>query len=357
MELVHEVEHVGGPAVLAIVLAVLGAPALIATASAILARRLGVDARRMLEAERDAAGALRAGLVTIAGDVAEVAEPPARVRIVEEARRGRRGTSWREVSRTVDVRAFELTHTSGESVWIEPGATPIVIADLDLAPEAASATRRTRQAPIRPHARIFATGFLSHRRRAAAAGEDGSYRDNPTSAVWVLADGPGQAVRLASRSLASLYLERRQLYVVSFVVAALVLGMLAVATHRYLELVLRGGIVEGRVENVVDDGFVRVSVPDRDFEISCRIDRADARALVVGDTVAVVALPDRPVAQIGREPSLGRALVTFVAVTTGIGALLFLGLTVRQRRWWERRTLVTRFDGVGGRADRGHDPA
>lgn len=114
---------------------------------------------------------LRHGTKVVAGEVAlEDGQPsPVRVEIVQEGtdRHGKHGWShtWTEVSRRVHAVPFAITTASGARVRIEPGASPIVIDELDdFVPR--SRTSRVMRAVLDRGEHVFVVGQLQ-------AGTDG----------------------------------------------------------------------------------------------------------------------------------------------------------------------------------------
>jgi hypothetical protein len=173
------------------------------TLHTLLALRLALRRAAATVAAEEAADriALATGRAVLRGDVvATPGSPVAAIRVKQQGTTfkvsGKVHHRWKEVSRKIVVRPFQLRLVAGQVVAVEPGSDVYLVDPPNRVEEHAGAPVRERLATIEPGQRIYAVGELT----ADRSGDDG--------AVFTLRAGAGSPLmlsvgRLEGRELAA----------------------------------------------------------------------------------------------------------------------------------------------------------
>jgi hypothetical protein len=259
--------------------------------------------------------------------------------------------TWKEISRKLKQRPFELECENGEHVRVEPGARVELVDRLDVT-EAIIPGLRRRTARITPGEPIWVRGDLYDNGKAS----EGPYREAAPSHRWVLRPHARDAMYISSepvdaeeRAAGKLDLKFALVYVLLLVGARLLfadyLALRAAGVETQARVVQRNSYwVRGKHGN--DPRYsldVELDVGGRSQKLWEPTNGAAYRQIEEGAMVPVTYLPTRPtVVQLATRSDLstdmgGVFIAYFVIVTIG---LLHIGIRIGRRPWWRQKKVV-----------------
>jgi hypothetical protein len=335
-----------------------------------------VLARASARAEAAALDDLRPGPATIIGVVETDGVADAIVvDIVErgseaEGSDGGWSHTWHEVERRVRARPFWLVRKDGERVRVEPGGAPAIIDDLVLV-ERTSPDRRLRAAHVEAGEAVRASGVLRREPLDDPRRDASGYRGGAVG--WMLRPRGGLPMLVSTRPLVAVY--RRAAFfrlAAAVVAAAALLAVQNVLGSIYYPLLFHGEATVGLVTALEpytyvttdDDGHthrhhaVHVVLEVHGHEVRPPMEHTVAGRLRLGDRVAVVALADASIVQLGDEASVSMPAAILACILIAPSGTLYAAIARRRRRWWEGKRLVTSGAGqlAAPDAPRGDEP-